>query len=131
MKNFKKVAQETVSLCPLMSGRSKLLTDGLVNQILTVNAFDIASMIDTKTGEQKEFAVFTFAEMPDAYYSGGTVATKIARAWLAGEIPDSGEYDVHEICERLSVDLARENVMFRFTRTNTRSGNNLVAVEVI
>lgn len=131
IKNFRKVAQQSVSLCPLMSGREKLKTDDLVGQTLTVTAFDIASMVDTKTGELKEFAVYTFAEYPSNYYSAGTVATKIARSWIADETPVDGEYDVHEICGRLSPELAAEQVKFRFTKTTTRAGNNLVAVEVI
>lgn len=131
MSNFKKVAQDSVVLCPLMSGRTKIDTDEVVKaKKLTVIGFDFAPkfdkqgepIVDPETGIVDTYAVLVFKEKPDAYYTAGTVFTKVCRAWMA-------DYDTPE---EASVDLAAEGgVEVKFERTTTKAGNNLVNVIIL
>ena len=131
MSNFKKIAQQTTSLCPLMMGREKLETKDVVGKTLTIVAFDFAPkfdqngnpVADPSTGEQDTFGVVVFHELPDAYYSVGTVFTKVCKAWAAEYKGDP---------EAASTDLASEGgVKVRFTEGKTKRGNNLVNVEIL
>ena len=130
MSNFKKIAQDTTVLCPLMSGREKLDTDDVVGKKFTIVAFDFAPkfdksgapIVDEFTGESDVYGVLVFKEKPNNYYNVGVVFTKVCKAWMVG-------YDSPEAA---SADLAAEGgVAVKFEMTHTKSGNNLVNVQII
>ena len=130
MSKFKKIAQDATVLCKLQSGRTKLETDDVVGQTLTITAFDFAPkfdknggpIIDESTGEADTYAVLVFKEVPDKYYNAGIVFTKVCRAWMDG----------YSSPEEASIDLAAEGgVEVCFTMGKTKGGNNLVNVEII
>lgn len=128
--NFKKAAQETTLLSPIMVGRNKLDTEEIINKELTIIAFNFAPkfdqqgnpIVDESTGEHDEFGVVVFAEYPDHYYCVGTVFTKVCKAWAAA----------FSSPEEASEVLASEGgVEVKFTSSKTKRGNNLTAVEIL
>lgn len=119
--NFKKMAQDELSLSPLMAGRDQIKTDDLIGQTVTVTGFDFATITDK--GVEKTFPVLLLKEYPDRYYNGGALLSKLCRCWA-----EAYDGDI----EAASDDLAAEGgVQLRFTATKTKSGNNLTAVDVI
>ena len=119
--NFKKMAQDELSLSPLMAGRDQIKTDDLIGQTVTVTGFDFATITDK--GVEKTFPVLLLKEYPDRYYNGGALLSKLCKCWA-----DAYDGDV----EAASNDLAAEGgVQLRFTSTKTKSGNNLTAVDVV
>lgn len=119
--NFKKIAQDELSLSPLMAGRDQLKTEDLTGQTVTVVAFDFATITDK--GVEKTFPVLLLKEYPDHYYNGGALLSKLCRCWA-----EAYDGDI----EMASNDLAAEGgVQLRFTATKTKSGNNLTAVDVV
>lgn len=127
--NFKKVAQENTLLSPIMVGRTKLDTDDIIGQELTIVAFDFAPKFDQKgspvttdTGEIDTFGVVVFKEHPGAYYCVGAVFTKVCHAWAASFSSPQ------EASEALA---AEGGVRVRFTHGKTKKGNNLTSVEIL
>jgi hypothetical protein len=119
--NFKKMAQDELSLSPLMAGRDQIKTDDLIGQTVTVVGFDFATITDK--GVEKTFPVLLLKEYPDRYYNGGALLSKLCRCWA-----EASDGDI----EAASNDLAAEGgVQLRFTATKTKSGNNLTAVDVV
>ena len=119
--NFKKMAQDELSLSPLMAGRDQIKTDDLIGQTVTVTGFDFATITDK--GVEKTFPVLLLKEYPDRYYNGGALLSKLCKCWA-----DAYDGDV----EAASDDLAADGgVQLRFTSTKTKSGNNLTAVDVM
>ena len=119
--NFKKMAQDELSLSPLMAGRDQIKTDDLIGQTVTVTGFDFATITDK--GVEKTFPVLLLKEYPDRYYNGGALLSKLCRCWA-----EAYDGDI----EAASEDLAAEGgVQLRFTATKTKSGNNLTAVDVV
>lgn len=119
--NFKKMAQDELSLSPLMAGRDQIKTDDLIGQTVTVTGFDFATITDK--GVEKTFPVLLLKEYPDRYYNGGALLSKLCRCWA-----DAYDGDI----EAASEDLAAEGgVQLKFTATKTKSGNNLTAVDVV
>ena len=119
--NFKKMAQDELSLSPLMAGRDQIKTEDLIGQTVTVTGFDFATITDK--GVEKTFPVLLLKEYPDRYYNGGALLSKLCRCWA-----DAYDGDI----EAASDDLAAEGgVQLKFTATKTKSGNNLTAVDVV
>lgn len=119
--NFKKMAQDELSLSPLMAGRDQIKTEDLVGQTVTVTGFDFATITDK--GVEKTFPVLLLKEYPDRYYNGGALLSKLCRCWA-----DAYDGDI----EAASADLEAEGgVQLKFTATKTKSGNNLTAVDVV
>lgn len=119
--NFKKMAQDELSLSPLMAGRDQIKTEDLVGQTVTVTGFDFATITDK--GVEKTFPVLLLKEYPDRYYNGGALLSKLCRCWA-----DAYDGDI----EAASADLEAEGgVQLKFTSTKTKSGNNLTAVDVV
>lgn len=119
--NFKKVAQEEISISPLCAGREKLKTEELLGKELTITHFDFASISDD--GDTKTYPIILFDEYPNHYYAGGTIFTKMCMAWVV-------EYDGD--VERASQDLYESGgVRIKMSATRTRNGNNLTSVEII
>lgn len=130
LNKFKKAAQDSTVLCQLMSGREKLETDDVVGKKLTVIAFDFAPkfdknggpIIDDSTGEAETYGVLAFKELPDKYYNCGVVFTKVCKAWMSG----------YTTAEEASADLeAAGGVEVKFSLSKTKSGNNIVTVDIV
>lgn len=122
--NFKQAANKELSLSPLMDHREKVETDDLYDKELTVVAFDFITTTD-KDGTSKTYPVVNFEEMPDKFYLGGALLAKVFYAW-ANDPQFNGDF------EECSAALAESGgVKFKFTKTKTRSGNNLTKIEVV
>lgn len=119
--NFKKIAQDEISLSPLMSGREKLDTDDILGKTATVIAFDFATVTDKNV--EKTFAVVNFAEFPNHYYNGGTLMTKMCSAWA-----NAFDGDVEEASYALA---EQGGVKLHFSASRTKSGNNLTSITVV
>ncbi len=119
--NFKKMAQDELSLSPLMAGKTQIKTDDLIGETVTVVAFDFATITDK--GEEKTFPVLLFKEYPDRYYNGGALLSKLCRCWA-----EAYDGDIEAASEDLAAD---GGVQLRFSSTKTKSGNNLTAVDVV
>ena len=66
-----------------------------------------------------------FEEMPNKFYLGGALLAKVFQAW-ANAPEFNGDV------EECSAALAESGgVKFRFSKTKTRSGNNLTKIEVV
>lgn len=118
---FKEIANDELSLSPLMSGREKLDTEELLGKEATVIAFDFATITDK--GEVKTFPVLLFKEYPECYYNGGALLMKVCSAWAA-------EFDGD--VEKASQELTNcGGVKLAFKPTRTKNGNNLTAIEVL
>ena len=107
-----------------MDGRDKVETDELYGKELTVVAFDFITTTD-KDGNEKTYPVINFEELPDKFYLGGALLAKVFTAW-ANEPQFNGDF------EECSAALAESGgVKFKFSKTKTRSGNNLTKIEVV
>ena len=121
--NFKSAARKELSLSPLMEGREKLETDELLGKTATVIAFDFITTVDPKDGKEKTYPVVNFEEYPHHFYLGGALLSKVFQVW-ASEF--DGDF------EECSAALAEEGgVKFSFTKTKTRTGNNITKIEVV
>lgn len=121
--NFKQAASKELSLSPLMEGREKVESEDLYGKELTVIAFDFITTKDPKDGQDKTYPVVNFEELPDKFYLGGALLSKVFQVW-------SAEFDGD--FEECSAALAESGgVKFRFSRAKTRSGNNITKVEVV
>lgn len=128
--SFKKSAEEAILLSPIMVGREKLDTEEILNQPLTIIAFDFAPKFDEKgtpivdpdTGEAETFGVVVFQEKPDFYYCVGTVFTKVCKTWAAAF---SSPVEASEALE------AEGGVKVKFTSGKTRGGKNLTSVDIL
>lgn len=119
--NFKKIAQDELSLSPLMAGKEQIKTEDLIGETVTVVAFDFATITDK--GVEKTFPVLLLKEYPENYYNGGTLLSKLCRCWA-----EAYDGDI----EAASNDLAREGgVQLKFSATKTKAGNNLTAIDVV
>ena len=118
---FAAIAKEATSLSPIMRGKTKKDTDELLNEEITITGFDFLTMTD-KSGESKEFVVCVYEEDPECFFFGGTVLTKIAKAWVADyESPE-------EASEALAAD---GGCVIKMTSGKTKNGNRITNVEII
>lgn len=128
--NFKKSAQQSVSLSSLHAGRTQLDTAAIVGQTLTIEQFDIAFLPD-KNGEVKSFAVIVFKEMPQHYYNGGFVLTKIVETWVNAFHDKVDDFQAAVALANDAYRAAADDVQVKAVETRTKSGNNLVSIEVL
>lgn len=119
--NFKAIAENELTLSHLMNGRQQLKTEDVIGRSLTINAFDMVCA--TIKGEEKNFCVVTFSELPDNYYNGGALLYKMCSAWAAA---CGGDIEVASEALRKS-----GGVQVKFSETKTKSGNNLTSIEII
>ena len=118
---FAAIAKEATSLSEIMKGKNKVDVDELYDEEITITGFDFLTMTD-KSGEQKEFAVCTYAEDPEAFFFAGTVLTKICKAWVS----DFGS------AEEASEALAAEGgVSIKMGKGKTKNGNKITTVEIL
>ena len=118
---FAAIAKEATSLSEIMKGKNKVDVDELYGEEITITGFDFLTMTD-KSGEQKEFAVCTYAEDTEAFFFAGTVLTKICKAWVS----DFGSP------EEASEELAAEGgVVIKMDKGKTKNGNKITTVEIL
>lgn len=118
---FRNLAIQNLSASAIMVGREQVKTEEVVGKPLTIVGFDFATITDA--GEEKVFPVVVFEELPGKYYNGGSLMMKLCKAWAESCGGDP---------ETASFELSREGgvqVMFRETRTKT--GNNLVCIDIL
>ena len=119
--NFRKIAEDELSLSPLMAGRQQIKTEELVGQTITIVEFDFATITDK--GEQKTFPVLLLEEYPARYYNGGALLHKLCEAWAAAADGD---------IEAASRELRQSGgVKFKVSTTKTKSGNNLTSIDLV
>ena len=121
MANFRDIAISTMSLSELMAGREQVKTDEIVGKELTIVAFDFATITDH--GEEKTFPVILFKELPDRYYNGGALLSKLCTAWAA-----ECDGDISAASTALEDE---GGVKVRFRATKTKSGNNLTTMDIL
>ena len=128
--NFKQAAQESTLLSKIMSNRTKLETEEILDQPLTVIGFDFAPKFDQQgnpvvndNGEIDTFAVVIFKELPERYYCCGTVFSKVCHNWAEGF---SGDADAAS-----SALEKAGGVLVRFSTGKTKKGQNLTTVEIL
>ena len=119
---FASIAKEATTLCEIMQGKTKVDTDELLDQEITITAFDFIELKD-KSGEMKKFAVICYAEDPEAFFFAGTVLTKICEAW-AKEFEGSAEDASAAIAED-------GGVVIKMTKGKTKNGRSITNVEVL
>ncbi len=118
--DFRKLAQQELSLSPLMAGREQLTTEDLNGKVATMISFDFASITDS--GVQKTFPVIIFKEYPDYYYNGGYMLYKLCNAIMQN----------FESVDEASAELEESGgLSLRFKQSRTKSGNNLTTIEVV
>lgn len=119
MKDFKKVALDSVSGSFIYKDREKIEKDLLIATYpdgVTITGADLVS------GENGIYAVATFAENPKQYFNGGKALTDIVKEWADG----------YEDCETMSADLQQSGgVKVKLTKTKTKSGHDFTAVSVV
>ena len=118
---FATIAIEATSLSEIMKDKTKVDVDELYDEEITITGFDFLTSTD-KSGETKEFAVCTYAEDPGAFFFGGTIITKICKAWMA-------DYDSPEECSQA---LAEDGgVVIKMSKGKTKNGNKITNVDIM
>ena len=124
---FSSVAKEITGGSQVIAGLEKIENDMLIAahpEGITINGADLIKTTDQETGEEKEFCVFTFAEDPKKYASGGKQLTEIVKRWF--EI--SGAPDGMQ----LSAALRQEGgVKVKLEKKKTQSGRKFTSVTVL
>lgn len=124
---FSSVAKEITGGSQVIAGLEKIENDMLIAAYpegITINGADLIKTTDQETGEEKEFCVFTFAEDPKKYASGGKQLTEIVKRWF--EI--SGAPDGMQ----LSAALRQEGgVKVKLEKKKTQSGRKFTSVTVL
>lgn len=124
---FSSVAKEITGGSQVIAGLEKIENDMLIAAYpegITINGADLIKTTDQETGEEKEFCVFTFAEDPKKYASGGKQLTEIVKRWF--EI--SGASDGMQ----LSAALRQEGgVKVKLEKKKTQSGRKFTSVTVL
>lgn len=122
--NFKSKALEATSLSDLMNGRTKIDTNDIIAKFadgITITAVDMVEY--EKEGNPVEYPIFLFKENENAFYAGGVVLKKIAKAW-AGDF--DGDYAA------LSKELESSGgVKIKLTVGRAKTGNSITNVEII
>ena len=116
MSIFKNVANAIVAGSPVIVG-AKINTDDVI-ALGTVTP----TICDIITIDGKEVAVFQFAEIDEPHhYFGGTLLTKIVKAWREMAKEAGNPYGWTE----------PEGVQFRLSTGTTKSGRQVTLVEVV
>ena len=119
MANFRDRARKATSLSELMSGKTRITTDEMIQQFpqgFTISDFDIIR------DSQKEYPVFVIKENTDICFFGGLVLMNMVNDWLEG----------YESVEKCREDFRSEGgVPIKMTTGKTKNGNNITRVEVL
>lgn len=119
MNKFAEIAKKETSLSDLMVGR-KLDTAEIIAMLP-----DGATVIecDSVSTEDAHYSVIKFAEIPDAFYTGGLVLTKIVDKWIdeyAGDMATLN-HDLREV----------GGVKIKLSEKKTKNGKNVTTIEVL
>lgn len=118
--NFRDTAINTTSLSKLMDGRKKASIDDIISAYpngITVNGFDVVNNGDDT------YSIGIFAEDNGSFFFGGSVFTKIVRAWVA-----AFDGDVDEASHQLGTT---GGVKMQFSHGRTKNGNNITLVKIL
>ena len=122
--NFRQTAIEATSLSELMTGRTKIDTADVVAKYpdgITVTAVDMIEY--EKDGNPVEYPVFLFKENDEAFYAGGVVLKKIARAWVS---PFNDDFNA------MSAELAKQGgVKVKLSVGRSKNGNTITNVDIL
>lgn len=124
---FSSIAKEITGGSQVIAGLEKLENDMLIAAYpggITINGADLIKTTDQETGEEKEFCVFTFAEDPKKYASGGKQLTEIVKKWFSAADTTDGV--------TLSKLLKEEGgVKVKLEKKKTQSGRKFTSVTVL
>lgn len=122
--NFRQTAIDATSLSELMAGRTKIDTADVVAKYpdgITVTAVDMIEY--EKDGKPVEYPVFLFAENEKAFYAGGVVLKKIARAWVSSF---NGDFNA------MSAELAKQGgLKVKLSVGRSKNGNTITNVDIL
>lgn len=126
-KSFKQKAVDSMTLSELEHGRTKLDTDTIVGKELTIDKFDIVDVAapdDENPSKRMHYCVLVFKELPDNFYNGGLVLTKMIDSWLE-------DYESVESCQK-AYDAEKEKIKIKAVMSKTNKNNkNLVKIELL
>lgn len=112
------LAAEVSGTSPLTTGRNKVDTNTIVSYpSLTLRDFDFISYVDKSTGEQINYPVLIFDEIPDGFYCGGMALSDLCKA-----VKDD---------EELYNELKTTGLKMSFSATKTKSNNTYVNFTVL
>lgn len=124
---FSKVAKKVVGGSEVIAGLEKIENDMLIAAYpngITINGADLLNSTDQETGEGKQFCVFTFAEDPAKYASGGKQLTDIVKSWFELTGASDGM--------QLTAALREEGgVKIKLEKAKTNSGRKFTKVTVL
>lgn len=124
---FTQAAKKVTGGSEVIAGLEKIENDLLIAAYpngFTINGADLINSTDQDTGETKQFCVFTFAEDPSKYASGGKQLTEMVKEWFAlTGAPDGMQ---------LSAALRQEGgVKVKLEKVKTQSGRKFTKVTVL
>ncbi len=120
---FRSIASKSLSASELMENREKVDTPDVVGKNLTIEDFDLVDY--DGDGKHVHYAVVVFAEMPDKYYQGGYVLTR-----MIDDIVEDFDNLLEEAREQYAV-AGNDRICIRLTESKTKGGKNLTKVEVV
>ena len=125
VSRFKAIASRSLSASVLMENREKVDTSDVVGKNLTIEDFDIVEYVDGE-GKNVHYAVVIFAEMPDKYYQGGYVLTR-----MIDDIVEDFDEGLEFARDAYADTTDAEKIQIRLEESKTKGGKNLTKVEVI
>ena len=124
---FSAAAKKVSGGSEVIAGLEKIENDLLIAAYpdgLTINGADLVNGTDQETGESKQFCVFTFAEDPKKYASGGQQLTEIVKEWFSLTGASDGR--------QLSAALRQEGgVKVKLEKVKTQGGRKFTKVTVL
>lgn len=117
---FTTIAHKATSLSELMEGRDKIGVDDVMAQYpdgVTIIGFDII------TTNLNNYPIIVFAEDKTKYMNGGAILGNICEEWAKAY-----EGDIDAASKALN---AVGGVHVKFSKSRTKSGNNITLVDII
>lgn len=124
-KSFKQKALDSMTLSELEHGRTKLDTESIIGKKLTIDKFDIVDVEnpDAESGRM-HYCVLVFKEMPEHFYNGGLILTKMVESWLE-------DFESVEQCQA-AYDADSDKVKIHASMSKTNKNNkNLVKIDIV
>lgn len=123
---FYDIAKEQTVFSPVMEGREKTTTQEIIEKHpdgVTLVEFDIVSLYDERSKQDKPVPVFAIKEDDTVAFFGGVVLCKMAQAWAAAYAGDVAA---------ASAELkATGGVKVKLTNAKTKNHQDVVSVEVL
>lgn len=117
-KSLKQLAQEAVTLSPLMNGRDKVSTEEIIKAYpegFTVAAVD---MVETET---ESYPVILMKEDNNVFYCGGVVLKKIVSGWI----------DTYGTADAVNEALKAEDIKIKLEETQTKDKKKSLTKAII